>query len=90
MAGPDVLRTEDVKKPKPAVDQVLISVRAVEATKADCEMRGLGQTLCDRQIAPEFRDRCHHFLFLADAEFAGRWEERPKDLIKNERRNRAG
>ncbi len=37
--GPDVLHVEDVEKPKPAVDQVLISVRAVEATKADCEMR---------------------------------------------------
>ncbi len=37
--GPDVLHVQDVEKPKPAVDQVLISVRAVEATKADCEMR---------------------------------------------------
>ena len=37
--GPDVLHMEDVEKPTPAADQVLISVRAVEATKADCEMR---------------------------------------------------
>lgn len=37
--GPDVLHVEDVEKPKPASDEVLISVRAVEATKADCEMR---------------------------------------------------
>jgi NADPH:quinone reductase-like Zn-dependent oxidoreductase len=37
--GPDVLHVEDVEKPKPDVDQVLISVRAVEATKADCELR---------------------------------------------------
>ena len=36
--GPDVLHVEDVEKPKPAVDQVLVSVRAVEATKADCEI----------------------------------------------------
>jgi len=37
--GPDVLRIEDVEKPEPAKDQVLISIRAVEATKSDCEMR---------------------------------------------------
>lgn len=37
--GPDVLRTEDVDKPEPAKNEILISVRAVEATKADCEMR---------------------------------------------------
>jgi NADPH:quinone reductase-like Zn-dependent oxidoreductase len=37
--GPDVLHVEDVEKPKPTVDQVLNSVRAVEATQADCEMR---------------------------------------------------
>ena len=37
--GPDVLHVADVEKPKPAVDQVLISVHAVEATKAYCEMR---------------------------------------------------
>ena len=37
--GPDVLHVEDVEKPKPAKDQVLVSVRAVEATKSDCEMR---------------------------------------------------
>lgn len=37
--GPDVLHVKDVEKPRPDVSQVLISVRAVEATKADCEMR---------------------------------------------------
>jgi len=37
--GPDVLHVEDVEKPTPGKDQVLIDVRAVEATKADCEMR---------------------------------------------------
>jgi NADPH:quinone reductase-like Zn-dependent oxidoreductase len=37
--GPDVLRIADVEKPAPASDQILIGVRAVEATKADCEMR---------------------------------------------------
>ena len=30
--GPDVLHVEDVEKPKPAVDQVLISVRAVDGS----------------------------------------------------------
>jgi NADPH:quinone reductase-like Zn-dependent oxidoreductase len=37
--GPDVLHMEDVEKPIPAKDEVLLSVRAVEATKSDCEMR---------------------------------------------------
>ena len=36
---PDVLRLEDVNKPVPDDDQVLIKVLAAEATKSDCELR---------------------------------------------------
>ena len=36
---PEVLRLTNVEKPMPADDEVLIRVRAAEATKADCEMR---------------------------------------------------
>jgi len=36
---PDVLRLEDVEKPVAKDDEVLIKVRAAEATKSDCEMR---------------------------------------------------
>ncbi|MCZ6756667.1 MAG: NAD(P)-dependent alcohol dehydrogenase, partial [Bacteroidetes bacterium] len=36
---PDVLRLEEVDKPGPKDDEVLIHVRAAEATKADCELR---------------------------------------------------
>lgn len=36
---PEVLTVEDVEKPVPANDEVLIKVRAVEVTKGDCEMR---------------------------------------------------
>jgi len=36
---PDVLHLKDVKKPVPRDDEILIRVRAAEATKADCEMR---------------------------------------------------
>jgi len=36
---PDVLRLDDVEEPVPKDDEVLIRVRAVEATKTDCEMR---------------------------------------------------
>jgi NADPH:quinone reductase-like Zn-dependent oxidoreductase len=36
---PDVLRIEEVEKPVPKDDEVLIKVRAAEATKSDCEMR---------------------------------------------------
>ena len=36
---PDVLDVEDVPRPEPKDDEVLIRVRAAEATKSDCEMR---------------------------------------------------
>ena len=36
---PDVLQLRDVKKPVPKDHEVLIRVRAAEATKSDCEMR---------------------------------------------------
>lgn len=36
---PDVLQLREVEKPVPKDDEVLIRVRAAEATKADCEMR---------------------------------------------------
>ena len=37
---PDVLRLEDLPRPQPGADDVLIRVHAVEATKGDCEIRG--------------------------------------------------
>ena len=36
---PEVLGIEDVEAPTPKDDEVLVRVRAVEATKADCELR---------------------------------------------------
>ena len=36
---PDVLQLTDIKEPVPKDDEVLIKVHAVEATKADCELR---------------------------------------------------
>lgn len=36
---PDVLSVQEVPKPVPKDDEVLIRVRAAEATKSDCEMR---------------------------------------------------
>lgn len=36
---PDVLKLKDVPAPVPKADEVLIRVRAAEATKADCELR---------------------------------------------------
>jgi NADPH:quinone reductase-like Zn-dependent oxidoreductase len=36
---PDVLHLQEVEKPVPQDDEVLIRVKAAEATKADCEMR---------------------------------------------------
>ncbi len=37
--GPDVLRLGEVETPVPEDNEVLIKVRAAEATKADCELR---------------------------------------------------
>lgn len=37
--APEVLQLKDLEKPVPKADEVLIRVRAVEATKADCELR---------------------------------------------------
>ncbi|MCZ6665356.1 MAG: NAD(P)-dependent alcohol dehydrogenase, partial [Gammaproteobacteria bacterium] len=37
--SPDVLQLKDVEKPVPPDDEILIKVRAAEATKSDCEMR---------------------------------------------------
>ncbi|MEZ5462890.1 NAD(P)-dependent alcohol dehydrogenase [Dokdonella sp.] len=36
---PSVLQTQDVPDPQPGVNDILIRVRAAEATKSDCEMR---------------------------------------------------
>ena len=36
---PDVLQLEEVKKPEPGDNDILIKVHAAEATKADCEFR---------------------------------------------------
>ncbi len=36
---PDVLRLSELEKPAPNDDEILIRVRAAEATKTDCEMR---------------------------------------------------
>jgi NADPH:quinone reductase-like Zn-dependent oxidoreductase len=37
--SPDVLGLQEVEKPVPAGNEILIRVRAAEATKSDCEMR---------------------------------------------------
>jgi NADPH:quinone reductase-like Zn-dependent oxidoreductase len=36
---PDVLQVKEVEKPEPKDDEVLIRIRAAEATKSDCELR---------------------------------------------------
>ncbi|MBO3750616.1 NAD(P)-dependent alcohol dehydrogenase [Streptosporangiaceae bacterium NEAU-GS5] len=37
---PDVLRVEDVERPRPAADEVLIRVHATTVTRSDCGLRG--------------------------------------------------
>jgi NADPH:quinone reductase-like Zn-dependent oxidoreductase len=43
--SPDVLEVKDVEKPVPADNEVLIRVRAAEATKSDCEMRSFNYSV---------------------------------------------
>ena len=37
--NPDVLHLEDVSTPEPGPGEILVKVRAAEATKSDCELR---------------------------------------------------
>ncbi len=37
--APDVLQIKDIEKPEPVDDEILVRIHAVEATKADCEIR---------------------------------------------------
>jgi NADPH:quinone reductase-like Zn-dependent oxidoreductase len=37
--APEVLRLEEVERPEPKSDEILIRVRAAEVTKSDCELR---------------------------------------------------
>lgn len=37
--GPEVLRLAEIERPEPGDDELLIETRAVEVTKADCELR---------------------------------------------------
>src|SRR5437867_12565351 len=54
--GPDVLRLEDVEKPVPRDDEVLVRIYAVAVTRADCATRqanrnsGRGFELVSRAI----------------------------------------
>src|SRR5690348_11618621 len=54
---PDVLRFEDVERPVPEADEVLVKVRAVAVTRADCATReanrrsGLVVSLVSRLIS---------------------------------------
>ena len=37
--NPDVLHLDDVSTPEPGPGEILVKVRAAEATKSDCELR---------------------------------------------------
>ena len=60
---PDVLRLEDVERPVPKEDEVLVEIRAAAVTRADCATReanrrsGLAVTLLSRSISGLRRPR---------------------------------
>ena len=70
---PDVLRIEEVERPEPTNDEVLVRVRASAMTRADCATReanrrsGLGISLISRAISGLRRPRQR----ILGSEFAG-------------------
>lgn len=55
--APSVLHVGEVPKPAPKPNEILIRVRAAEATKADCEMRAFkfvyaNTTFCSFKAPP--------------------------------------
>lgn len=73
---PDVLRIEDVQRPVPKEDEVLVKIRAVAVTRADCATReanrrsGLAIALISRSISGIRRPRQR----ILGSEFAGEVE----------------
>jgi NADPH:quinone reductase-like Zn-dependent oxidoreductase len=73
---PDVLRLEDVERPIPREDEVLVKIRATAVTRADCATRdanrrsGLGVTILSRLISGVRRPRQR----ILGSEFAGEVE----------------
>jgi NADPH:quinone reductase-like Zn-dependent oxidoreductase len=81
--SPDVLQLADVEKPTPADDEVLIKVRAAEATKADCEMRSFDFQVMwfwlPFRIAMGLTKPKRHILGMY---FAGEIESVGRDVVK--------
>src|ERR1700724_2662422 len=70
---PDVLRLEDVERPVPREDEVLVGIRAAAVTRADCATReanrrsGVAVSLISRSISGLRRPRQR----ILGSEFAG-------------------
>ena len=70
---PDVLRLEDVERPTPREDEVLVKIRAAAVTRADCATReanrrsGLAVALLSRSISGILRPKQR----ILGSEFAG-------------------
>lgn len=74
---PDVLRMEDVARPQPAADEILVKVHATAVTRTDCATRdanrrsGLAVTLVSRMVSGLARPRQP----ILGSEFAGEVEQ---------------
>jgi NADPH:quinone reductase-like Zn-dependent oxidoreductase len=82
---PDVLELQEVEKPTPADDQVLIRIHATTVTSADCELRGLKIPLPLRLPVRLYLGFSRPRIRIPGQELAGEIEAVGKDVTRFKR-----
>jgi len=83
--GPEVLRIEDVPRPVPGADEVLVRVRATGVTRGDAHQRAgepfIGRLVSRAPLRPRRRILGHEFAGEVEAVGAGVTEFAPGDRV---------